>query len=421
MYVCSGPMISLAFFAIYVVERATSRLPSGSETPIAFKSPIVNKESVNFILIGDWGNPNNYNASLTGYEMGVYAWLYRAEFVIALGDNFYNDGVSSVHDSLWDSAFHDIYSSNYLQIPWFPVLGNHDYHQNASAQIARTKIDKGIWTMPDFYYVYSYKIPGGGSLCIVYIDTCLIDPYAHDTSAILDNPNWEDWRSEHLSWIEKVLAAQSKTATWLIVAGHYPVYSLGDSGDNDQMIELLLPLLKKYKVSAYLCGHDHNHQHIYKDGIHFFVDGSGGGRGPLGPKGLRHQGISAGTNYTLNAFVNCGFSVVEVSTEDLKVHFVQNLGNIRYTAVLDKPVNRVRSSSSFIGRADAYFESRAGLSYLLVLTVVAVPVLLINLYFYHNFVSSAVSQWVAPTRHGATGLDVSTRSAVSTQPLTASN
>ena len=94
--------------------------------PTKFKSVLNSKtknvkDSFNFLLIGDWGW-NSYNQSLTAYEMGVYAWLYSAEFVIALGDNFYNDGVSSIHDSLWNTAFHDIYSSDYLQIPWYPGM-----------------------------------------------------------------------------------------------------------------------------------------------------------------------------------------------------------------------------------------------------------------------------------------------------------
>jgi 3',5'-cyclic AMP phosphodiesterase CpdA len=45
--------------------------------------------------------------------------------------------------------------------------------------------------------------------------------------------------------------------TWLLVAGHYPVFSTGQHGDTSELKSYLLPLLTKYKVHAYFCGHDH--------------------------------------------------------------------------------------------------------------------------------------------------------------------
>jgi hypothetical protein len=33
--------------------------------------------------------------------MGVYAWRINAQFVLALGDNFYVDGVANTTDRLW--------------------------------------------------------------------------------------------------------------------------------------------------------------------------------------------------------------------------------------------------------------------------------------------------------------------------------
>merc|ERR1719453_1406969 len=87
------------------------------------------KDTYNFIMHGDWGW-NSFNQTLTAYEMSTWAWVVNAQFVIALGDNFYDDGVTSTHDELWDTAFHDIYSSKPLHVPWFAVLGNHDYHSS---------------------------------------------------------------------------------------------------------------------------------------------------------------------------------------------------------------------------------------------------------------------------------------------------
>jgi tartrate-resistant acid phosphatase type 5 len=57
--------------------------------------------------------------------MGVYGWVVDAQFVIALGDNFYNDGTESTEDELWETAFHDVYAAPSLDVPWYGVLGNH--------------------------------------------------------------------------------------------------------------------------------------------------------------------------------------------------------------------------------------------------------------------------------------------------------
>lgn len=397
---CVGQLIRLVMLASSF--QSVLSASAVSVKPINFKTRIKNKDSFNFIITGDWGF-NSYNQSLTAYQMGVYAWLMGAEFVIALGDNFYNDGVASVQDALWDSAYHDIYTSKYLQIPWFPVLGNHDYHGNVTAQIARTAIDKGVWTMPSKYYVYNYEIPGGGKLAILYIDTAVIDPSAHDTESIYKDANWKQKKLDHLSWIENVLAEQNKTANWILVAGHYPIYSIGDSGDNQNLVKDLLPILKQSKVHAYLCGHDHNHQHILKDNMHFFVDGSGGGRGPLGPNGIRHFGISDATKYMENYFVNCGFSFVDLSLYTLKMNFVDNLGHIRYTAVLDNPMNINLIPYSVSGMS-IFYKANPVLSVVVAMGLAAIPVTIVAMY--------ALMKLREPSPPGRrdTAIDVSERS-----------
>ena len=51
--------------------------------------------------------------------------------------------------------------------------------------------------------------------------------------------------------------ANRRNPTWLLVAGHYPIYSVGEHGDTSELKSYLQPLLQKYNVHAYFCGHDH--------------------------------------------------------------------------------------------------------------------------------------------------------------------
>lgn len=66
-----------------------------------------------------------------------------------------------------------------------------------------------------------------------------------------------------LSHIERMLQeAISSKPTWLLMVGHYPVFSSGEHGDTDELLVYLLPMIQKYKVSAYISGHDHIAEHL---------------------------------------------------------------------------------------------------------------------------------------------------------------
>ncbi len=50
------------------------------------------------------------------------------------------------------------------------------------------------------------------------------------------------------------------SAPYLIVSGHYPVYSVAEHGPTQCLVDRLRPLLHQYQATTYLCGHDHNLQ-----------------------------------------------------------------------------------------------------------------------------------------------------------------
>lgn len=258
---------------------------------------------------------------------------------MSLLDNFYNDGIDNVTDPLWRTAFHDVYKAESLQIPWYPILGNHDYHVDPQSQIDRTyEAEENMWTMPARYYVFNYTLPNGGLLSVVNIDTQLIDTGHDDTSFVYENPNWKDVKAAHLQWIDDTLAEQSKIATWVLVAGHYPIYSVGVNGDNSILLEELYPILVKHKIHAYIAGHDHTNQFIpMNDGITHIVSAQGAGRGPFGPEGVKYYGISESTPYIKHYSAECGFAYVKMNDEFMNVTFVNVNGKVTYTGVLSNP------------------------------------------------------------------------------------
>jgi acid phosphatase len=78
-----------------------------------------------------------------------------ADFILALGDNFYENGVNSTTDPQWEKTWRANWVDPFPQmagVPWYPVLGNHDYHQGVQAaktQVLRTTAtDDDEWQFP---------------------------------------------------------------------------------------------------------------------------------------------------------------------------------------------------------------------------------------------------------------------------------
>merc|ERR1712060_715837 len=72
------------------------------------------------------------------------------------------------------------------------------------------------------------------------------------------------------------MGLNSSTADYLVVAGHYPVWSICEHGPTKVLVERLKPLLEHAHVSVYLAGHDHCAQHIDEGtGVQYHGVGAG--------------------------------------------------------------------------------------------------------------------------------------------------
>ena len=230
-------------------------------------APNAAQNGISFLTIGDWGNTKFHaDAARVAEAMARVADERHVQFVLAVGDNFYPAGVSSVDDPLWQSAFEDVYFQKTLDVPWHVVLGNHDYKGDVQAQIDYSR-RSNRWMLPKPYYILHQRS-----------QNVTADFFFLDTNPMAEMKWWERvvWSAPQveaqLQWLENQLAAS--TAYWKIVVGHHPVFSGGSHGNTPILVERLPPLFKRHNVQLYLNGHDHDLQHIQQDGTNYLTSGA---------------------------------------------------------------------------------------------------------------------------------------------------
>lgn len=229
--------------------------------------------TLNFVLIGDWGRNGHDEQRAVGVQMGKTAAAIGSRYTVSVGDNFYENGVTSVSDPQWKNSFEEIYTAPSLQSQWKVILGNHDYRGNVQAQLDYTKTSHR-WYLPARYYTETVVLPDGAVAAFYYLDT---SPFIKKYIGSTVNIAGQDTQAQ-LDWLDAQLAASK--AQWNIVIGHHPVYTAlsdGDGYDHDQpdLVARLNPILQKHAVPIYICGHDHVLQSVQMDGITYVVTGAG--------------------------------------------------------------------------------------------------------------------------------------------------
>lgn len=283
-------------------------------------------QPVTFITFGDWGRDGQFLQKETGDAIGRFADKNKTDFILLLGDNIYEHGVTSIDDPKWQTSFEQVYTSPSIQqIPWYAVLGNHDYGGSVQAQIDYSS-KSSRWKMPARYYSFEKKIDDSASVLFVIIDT---NPFIASYKTInkendeLSNSSVEELSrtdpSIELKWIDSVLSHSN--AKWKIAAAHHPVYSGGEHGNTSELIQMLKPVLEKNNVNLYLCGHDHDMQYLKVPGsnVNYFVSGAG--------SKLRSTGK---IEYTMfNKSVN-GFLAVTITNASVNARFIDYKDNELY-------------------------------------------------------------------------------------------
>lgn len=287
------------------------------------------EDGFSFLVMGDFGRYGQYYQKEVATQMGKAAVTIDAEFVISVGDNFYPNGVQSTQDHQWVSSYEEIYTNMSLHNDWYVALGNHDYNGDIQAQIDYSKVSRR-WQMPDKYYKETFELEDGNKLLLVVMDTNpFIDGYYKEGEDKYENIIAQDTLAQK-KWLIESLDTKDPAIKWKVVVGHHPLYSGGKRKTNPDTLgfeKKFANLFDKYKVDAYLCGHEHDLQVIKPKGRYTtqFLSGAA--------SEVRPSGNREGTQF---AAASAGFMAFTMTDKAMLVQVVDQTGKILYTTELTK-------------------------------------------------------------------------------------
>jgi tartrate-resistant acid phosphatase type 5 len=207
------------------------------------------RADVNLLSMGDWGTNGDGQRRIASV-MSSYVRQAAVPFdgMLLVGDNFYVKLPGGVNDPMWQSAFEKMYDPQLLNFPFFAVLGNHDYDNGKDAielQYAQVH-PESRWKLPARWYRIDFP-KENPMVTVLMLDS--------DKDA-LGNDRW----NQQKAWLDAELS--KPRGTWTLCCAHHPLFSNGGHGDNVILQNDWGRLFVKYNVDFYVCGHDHDLEHL---------------------------------------------------------------------------------------------------------------------------------------------------------------
>lgn len=240
-----------------------------------------------FLVLGDFGNMEKSQSAVAGgMARYVQTRQLKPEGLLLLGDNFYKELKGGADSRRWREGFEDMYPARTFPGPCWAMLGNHDYHDTVDGDLAQlgyaAKHPFTRWKMPAKWYRVDWpQVKPLVTFLVLDTNWRNINEALHKKSIGKRKPWWisPEEESAQDAWLRAELA-KPRTAPFLICAGHHPFYTNGPHGDTKPLVEKWGPLFQDSGVDVYLCGHDHDLQHLELEGLKttFVVSGAGGAR-----------------------------------------------------------------------------------------------------------------------------------------------
>ncbi len=269
---------------------------------IDYEDQLDEKDEVDFLSFGDWGSGTK-NQKKVAQAMKTYCIQNRCDFLVALGDNFYEYGVTSIDDPQWRKKYTEIYGE--MNIPFYPLLGNHDLDGNFQAQIDYSAVDPS-WRMEGEYY----SVKRSDSRDQPLLEIFLFTDYQFDATA--------------QEWLRNAIALSK--AQWKILAKHVPIISNGIHGDDELSIKSsLLPMICN-SIDIVLSGHDHIFSYLRDT-----IDDCSIDQIIIGTGGAELHTIDSIDTRVISSESTHGFGWFKVNNKSLRFTMVRSDGKIIYS------------------------------------------------------------------------------------------
>ncbi|MFT5194530.1 MAG: tartrate-resistant acid phosphatase type 5 [Candidatus Promineifilaceae bacterium] len=280
-------------------------------------------ETLNFLVLGDMGT-GGANQQAVADAMVAYcdSPSTSCDFITALGDNIYIDGVSSPKDTKLYTKFELPYT-DLGRIDIWLTPGNHDWLRASSVQSQIDYTQKSDrWRMPHNHYAVPNLPPW---LHIYTVDTTILRQQWQQRQQ-----RQQVWQTENTvlkkSVDEMLSAARAELCGqpgWRILFGHHPIYSSGKHGVSENPAGVITSiqqqldgLIADCDVQVYMAGHDHHQELIQADGLTQIIQGAGGRY----LRTLPDMGELVGQRWAVERF---GFAAVSASADQLTISYFE--------------------------------------------------------------------------------------------------
>jgi hypothetical protein len=263
--------------------------------------------------MGDWGQATEHQKKVAETQAQYAQKIGKIQCMLTAGDNFYVKMPLGVADPAWRTVFEDMYDAKRLDFPWYVSYGNHDFEFGKAPLELQYSLDhpESRWKFPARWYRLDLMANG--------LDKPVMSVLMLDSNRQIAND--EEWAAQQ-KFIDDQLTAIPE-GTWTMAVCHHPPFTNGDHGDTGPLQTAWGPIMKKHHLDVWLCGHDHDLQHLEIPGWTNTFMLVGGGGGKIRPMLVDNRGPFSRSIY--------GFAHVTVTPEKLVAHYIGETGEELHT------------------------------------------------------------------------------------------